>query len=362
MTDDLARWLDDEEPESRPRPSRRAWGIALAVLPWVVVLGLVISGWGAGERLDDPVERPAGLGGDDTEAADHRRDAPAPGPAAAPAPPEHETSPGVGPGATESSAPAGPSGATSGRAIDERAAAALAVVVARGWLTDVGPTLEVADVPRTDDHYLEQATVERVEAHGSTAVVTLLAVVLRRDGDRYHDVAAHRIAVPVAIGPDGPRPAGAPWWLPDPVLTRSAPGDREPASTETALAVAEALSAAGLDAEVHAVERTGDWLVAEISAGLADGRRVEGPVWLRDDSHGPRLAGVPTSSATTPPSTGTGAPDPTTDVAGDDPARAPTEGPAQAPTDEPAPSPPPDDPDANATTDDHRDPRPQEAP
>jgi hypothetical protein len=168
----------------------------------------------------------------------------------------------------------------------------VALAVARAWLTDVGPRLELEGIAPRDDLYLEHGVVERIEVHGDHAVVGVLAVVLVREDERYSRVLARRIAVPVALGPPV-RPAGAPWWLGEVDLTTVAPDPLvEEDDPEVLLELSEALATAGvLDGEVLGASRTGDgWWLTRV--GDPDTPQEQVAVWLRPTPAGPVVAGL----------------------------------------------------------------------
>jgi hypothetical protein len=289
VSDDLPSWLGtDEDPPERRRPvTRRSAIVVLAVVPWLVVLGLL-----AGDILPDRDQDPAT---DPPTHADADRNSTSPSATDHEGPEQHHDS---SHGAQHQDPEHGghlDGAAAIGAPPDDRAVGAVAAAVARSWLTDVGPALRIAGVDPIRDHYLEQAWVERIERGGSTAVVTLQAVVLERDGEVYTDVTLRRLAVPVALGAPGPRPAGPPWWLTDPELDPAAPRAEPVEDDDLALTVAELMADEGLrDVEISSLGRTeDDWLVAGVTARMSDGREVDGPVWLRRTPEGPALVGPP---------------------------------------------------------------------
>jgi hypothetical protein len=297
MREDLPAWLgDDDEAEAEPSATRRWWLLALAALPWVAIVLLLstgtLPGQGADRGATDPHE-PVGRAGDHEAGEDH-----------ADATPSHTGGPdrSAGPEPAPPIAPAvgeqAPISDGERRAVDDRVAA-VAIVVARAWLTDVGPALEVEGVAPRSDRYLEHVTVERTEVMGEHAVVTLAAVVLERDGEVYTGVRARRLAVPVALDVP-PRPAGPPWWLPDTDLAPVEPQlTEEITDPEVLLSLAEALTESGLDgAAVVGAGRTADgWWVVEVGGTGAtdqddsDGGDAPERVWMRPGRDGPVVAG-----------------------------------------------------------------------
>jgi hypothetical protein len=296
MTKDVPSWLGEEvdEAPSRPAPTRRWALLSFAALPWLVVAGLLVSGALPGRTTEPTTGATTAVGepASSADPAEHepRRETP-PDPAA------NDTGRGEdaeeGPDRAEPGAGI-PAAGTSADPL-HREIAALATVVARAWLTDVGPRLHIEGVDARDDRYLEQATVETIDVRGEVAVATLLAVVLERDGDRYTDVSLRRLAVPVGLTPSGPRPTGPPWWLPDPDLQPRPPLLDVLDDPELGLATAERLTGAGYqDVEIERLSRHEDgWLVADVVARLSGDRDVRGPVWLPQGENGPGQVGDP---------------------------------------------------------------------
>jgi hypothetical protein len=162
-------------------------------------------------------------------------------------------------------------------------AAALAVVVARAWLTDHEPRLAIVDLePPEVGRYAEHLVVEAVEATApELTVVTLLAVLL--DGQDELTTTVRRVAVPIALDARGARPAGPPWWLPGPDLTPAPPPTRPVEDAADLLAAVEALQAAGYeDVTLDRLEDLGGAAAAAtVTARTPDGERLDGPVVLR---------------------------------------------------------------------------------
>lgn len=187
------------------------------------------------------------------------------------------------------------SGVVTGRVIasgarvapDEREAAAVATLVARAWLTGVGPRLDVPGLAGPAGSYAEHLVVEAVDhpAPGA-AVVTLLALVLRAEGDTYRDAEVQRVAVPLWFDGDGARPAGPPWRLPPPGLAVASPQVSEAITDPEVLAAAgEALAAAGYAVtEVVSLGRVQGWPLVVTAVATAPGSDApaEHVVWLRE--------------------------------------------------------------------------------
>lgn len=299
MQEERAPWLDDED-----EPQGSVWAgrnrlrllVAAATLPWLVVIAVMLSPlWrgggqapvppGAVDQSGWPIEQPA--------PGEHR---PAPGttpdgqsgPAAPGLPQESDPSPGEVLGLTELRGDwrLGPEVGDLG---------AVAMLVARGWLSGIGPALRVDGVDPVGGAYLEQVVVEAVERPAAGAAVVSLAVVVLEEAGDGLAARARRLAVPLSVGPDHVRPAGQPWWLPGhdlaPVALATAPVDDHGAL----LAAAEAVSAAGYrDVEVVSLEQSDLWpWIARVDATTPDGLRVSGPVWLRRHLDGFVVAGTP---------------------------------------------------------------------
>lgn len=323
-------WFDDEPPATRPR-----WRTVLvaAVVPWlllaVVVLVVVTGGGGSSTHL--PTEPPVPIVTDDVPG----NGAPSVGArmeggAAAGVPPGPDGTP---PDPDDVAASTGEDGREPGwedRQADGSSAdgdgpdppawsgiastgdaAAVAVAVARAWITDVGPPLPaVAGLRPGRDAYLEHATVQRIEVPADgAAVVTLSVVLLVRDGDRYHEALVRRIAVPLVLDGGGVHPAGTPWWVPGPPLTVRAPDVADVDDPTVAAGLRDAAHHALVHAGFREVEigrvglGRGSLAVADVRAVTTEGEVLDGPVWLeRDDVAAWRVLGMdaPGAPATSP--------------------------------------------------------------
>lgn len=279
-TGPLPHWLAGDEDEPEPDRPRRRWVLPLiAVVPWTVVLAVVLR---TAPPAPDPLTGP---------------------PSASPSPVAvGATAPSARPSASrpaDGPADGAATVVTSGARVHPRLgdATALATVVARAWITDVGPTLEVegAELGRAGDRYAEHLAVEAVDhpAPGH-AVVTLLAVVLRRSGDAYDRVEVRRLAVPVVLDADGAAPAGAPWWLPGPSLEHRGAVTTPVEDEQLLMDAGAALAAAGYrDVDVRALSTTDGWPLVVHAHAVAPG--ADGPadhsVWLRQHLDGLVVAG-----------------------------------------------------------------------
>lgn len=260
---------EDERPLSRPRSSRVRLIAIVAVIPWLAAMLVMVR---------------SGMAGGSTSAPD----LPTPAPAAA-TDPSASTPPGM-------ATPPAVRNVTSPRvAVTGADAVAMATAVARAWLTGVGPALEIDGLDERTPLYAEHLVAEAID-HPSPglAVVTLLGIVLDVEDGAYRAASVRRLAVPVALDADGARPAGAPWWLPDPDLTpaeipRSAVDD-----PDLALAVVAAAEAAGYrDVELQTLAATASWPLIATLRAIAPGRTApeEHEVWLRAHLDGLVVAG-----------------------------------------------------------------------
>lgn len=306
----------DERPVGRTGPDppgrrpRSRWLMALAVVPWLAVVALLLRpgappGPGAqGSGAADPRAGGAADGtGNAAGAAPSRATPPAPGPTATP-------TPGVGSLGTVVR-----SGARTGPEMPD--ATALAAVVARTWIGGVGPTVTVPGVPAgagaAGDVYVDQVALAGVDHPAPGAVVvTLSAVLLHRDGDRYARASVRRLAVPVRLDGRGASPAGQPWWLPAEDLEARPPAT-EPLGDPALLAEAgAALRAAGYrEVAVEALTATDGWPLVATAGARAPGERArrDHVVWLRRHLDGLVVAGDRPRPGTTPAPADAGTPD-----------------------------------------------------
>jgi hypothetical protein len=287
-------WLEDDGRNgSAPSAGRPRALLVLAALPWLVVIALIVRPGSASVSVggrDGSSDLAAGSALEHPDGFVEESPASDPGAASEPVPLVASASDDPGLELTE----------IRGRwrvAPGPEEATALAVVVARAWLTGLEPRLEVEGIePAPGELYAEHLVVEAVEqASPEAAVVTLLAIVL--DGGDDLRTAVRRLAVPIAFERDGPRPAGPPWWLPGPQLEPLDP-ERMPLETpEDLLAASQAIQAAGFDdVQLHGVWRTSGWpVIAEVTGTAPDGSRLDGPVWLRRHLDGFVVAGTPMS-------------------------------------------------------------------
>lgn len=293
--------LDDEAVDAEPaRPARRGRLLLVAAtIPWLIVLVIV------GHAVVSPVvpEHSAGPGVPAVEAAAGAADSPPE--AGPPTSGEQRRSPPAAGGMV-----AGPRAA-----VTTADAAAAAVVLARSWLTGVGPQL--ADVPTAPASaaraasYAEHLAVEAIDLPApGFAVVSVVAVVLDVVDQGYHGGRVVRLAVPLRLDGQGARPAGDPWPLPAPALTPAPPAPQTTIDDPAVLADAgAALVAAGYrDVDVRSVQSTDGWPLIATATARAPGSddAATHVVWLRTHLGALVVAGwlpdggSPTGSATTP--------------------------------------------------------------
>lgn len=273
----------------------RRWVFLLAAgVPWIAVAAFLLMGGGdPSPDAGAPADAPASGGG--TEPSPEATQE-----AVAGAPPAGPAAPDGGPRVVSTGARA---------AMDRGEIAAAAMPVARAWITGIGPRVEVVGLDPPADRFADHLVVEAVDLPApGAAVVTLLAVMLRADGEDYHAAEVRRMAVPLRI--DGARvaPAGAPWWLEGPDLTVAPLPAGEPVDdTDLLVEAGAALSAAGYrEVEVTELATTGTWpLVATVTAAApGETARATHTVWLRRHLDRLVVAGTrppPTPAAGTEP-------------------------------------------------------------
>ncbi|TVP66564.1 MAG: hypothetical protein EA340_11550 [Nitriliruptor sp.] len=298
-------WFEGPEREDEgPSPTRRRWLLPLVAVPWLVVAALLVLPGRVGSVAgpSEPTTTPGPPATADAAGA-VPNDGAAPtdldgDPAATAATPPPTTDPGVD-AAHELPAVTLELEELRGRwrvGPGSEEAAALAVVIARAWLTGLGPRLELEAASPDPTSYAEHLVVEAVE-HPSpdTSVVTLLAVLLSDPEDADAAVEVRRLAVPLATDGGAPRPAGAPWSLPGPALTQ-AEVDLQPLDDPAAVLAADtALAVAGLGELAVTDLRTADgWPVV---ARASDGEQ-EHTIWLRPHLDGFVVAGSTLAGAT----------------------------------------------------------------
>ena len=179
-------------------------------------------------------------------------------------------------------------------------ATALAVPIARAWLTGVPPRLDLGIGQADEPGYVEHLGVESVDfpARGQL-VVSLVAVMLHATGDQYTDVDVRRLAVPLTVSRAGARPAGSPWWLPDPDLSLDPPATTPVDDPDLLVQAGEALTAAGYrDVNVTSLARTEGWpwIVTATAVAPHASAPAEHTVWLRSHMGGLIVSGwLPTT-------------------------------------------------------------------
>lgn len=283
-------WLDDEVPGTvRHRGSRHRLLLVAATLPWVLVVALLLlPGRLAGDGGDDvgpsadlepePVDDRSLAGSerperDTVEATDE------------PADPSADQRPTEEPDGID---PAGPA-ASAASASEEGPAAALAILIARAWLTGMEPLLDAPGLEGPQDaRYAEHLTVEAVDRlSADTAVVTVVAILL--EGEDALGAEVLRLAVPIVWDDAGVRAAGTPWPLALPDLAITPLGvERELTDPDLHLAAVGALEDAGFaSVDLRRLEDSGRGpVVAHLDARAPDGTSLSGTVWLRPHADG----------------------------------------------------------------------------
>jgi hypothetical protein len=292
-------WLDELDDDGPGRPRRAL--LVLAALPWLLVIALlVLPGRLGGDEPADVQATGAAVpdsegqvgsapGTRDDPDRDDANGAPLPGAADAgagahPAPAERSDTEVAGADTLGHNDPI------------EVEAGALAIIVARGWLTGLAPVLDIAGTPPpVADRYAEHLVVEAIDRPGpEAAVVRVVAVVL--SGGSQLEASIERLAVPLALTPDGPQPAGAPWPLRPPRTDPLLPAFDAIDDAEQLLAAREALADAGFDPDLLVgLGATSGWPVI---ATLSDATTPE--VWLVRDREGFLVAGAAPHTAATP--------------------------------------------------------------
>lgn len=299
---DLDEW--DEEPG--PTGGRRRWLLVAAVVPWVVVVAIMLTGGRGTSSPDGPPARGA--------AATPTVPAEPPEPASVTSPTPEGASAGSG-AATDTGivtavgSPPGPH-----RVGDVEA---LALLTARSWLS-TRPTGVAIDgltpAPGSADRYVEHLAVESVDhpARGAM-VVTVQAIVLPVDGDAYGPARAARVAVPVVVDSGQVRLGGSPWPLPATEVSLDPPERAPVDDPDLMLAAVDAIGAVGYrDLELVTLSRTSGWAwVAEVTAA-APGEEAVRPheLWLRSDVGRLVVAGVAAPDPARPPTGGSATADP----------------------------------------------------
>lgn len=286
-----------------PRTSRR-WLLVAAVVPWVVVVAIMLTG-GRGRA---PTAQAGGIASDTAPTA-------SPTPTMTPSATSSDASGSRPPDDGDEVARGGDTVLALSGEIGPSTrgqAEGVAIVVTRSWLSarPPGPGVDgLEPAPGAESRYVEHVAVESVDhpARGAL-VVTVRAVVLPVEGDSYGQAHQLRVAVPLTIDADHARPAGVPWLLPvDPpavTLPQTAPVD----DVDLQVTAAEAVTAAGYrDVSLTRLERTSGWAwVAVVEARAPTEQEArEHALWLRSDVGRLVVAGTAPPPPAAPPTAGT---------------------------------------------------------
>ena len=145
------------------------------------------------------------------------------------------------------------------------------------------------------NRYVDTAAVERAEARGALQIVTVLAVVLDREGDRWGPPNVRRYAVPMVGTFEQPLAAGPPWLLPATPANAQPPAWSDQSNAAVAAASVHALRAAGYRRlELLGVRTSADvpGVTAATVRAVAPGEKhlVRHEVWLT--AGGTRVLGL----------------------------------------------------------------------
>lgn len=259
----------------RPGPPRRRRVLLLAAaLPWVVVAALLLGG--RGPTPEAPTPQPT-----------------APVPTATPS---GGGSPGMAPVADASEAATTPpvdeiatASTAVGTSVTGRAAA-VAVRVVRAWLSShhAGePPAGLGHAPGADTRYVEHVVVEGIDLPAPGAlVVTVTALVLPVEQNRYGAFEVRRLAVPLRLDGAATVLAGAPWPLPVDDVALGELTTNPVDDPDLQLAAVEALQDAGYrDVTVERLARSEGWpwVVHATARGPGEAQPRAHVVWLRAD-------------------------------------------------------------------------------
>lgn len=294
-------WFDGPEDPTEEGRRRPRWFPLLVAAPWLVVAALLVAPQLGRDTAEvDPVSRTASTAVEDTTVGTGSIDDDLPATAA------DDPAPGSDPegGTASDRSTTGTPQVLDGPEVVEvqelrgrwrvgpgsEEAASLAVVIARAWLTGVGPPLLIPGISSDSTAYAEHLVVEAVErTSADTEVVTVLAVLLREGENTDPTVTVERLAVPITFDDAGPRPGGVPWPLPgprlEPALPTLTPVQDDGSAWDQAVA---ALARAGLGTfQLEDLKQAADGpLVATVTDG-AD--RYD--IWLRAHVDGYVVAG-----------------------------------------------------------------------
>ncbi len=297
-----APYADDWPGRAEPTRRRRVLLLA-AALPWVVVAALLLGGRGPTTEAPTPqptapVPTPTPSDGDGPVRMAPVADAS-----------EAATTPPAGEVATASTA--------AGTSVTGRAAA-VAVRVVRAWLSShhTGePPAGLGHAPGADTRYVEHAVVEGIDLPAPGAlVVTVTALVLPVEQNRYGAFEVRRLAVPLRLDGSAVVLAGAPWPLPVEDLALGELTTSPVDDPDLQLAAAEALQDAGYrDVAIERLARSDGWpwVVHATARGPGEAQPRAHVVWLRADVGRLVVAGTTTGANGDPTPNAAPTPSPT---------------------------------------------------
>lgn len=283
----------DDWPGRSGQPQRRRVLLVAAALPWVVVAALLLGG---GPTTDAPTPRPTAP-------------VPTPTPSDGDGPPRMAPVPDASePAATPPLGEVATASTAAGTSVTGRAAA-VAVRVVRAWLSShhAGePPAGLGHAPGADTRYVEHVVVEGIDLPAPGAlVVTVTALVLPVEQNRYGTFEVHRLAVPLRLDGAAVVLAGAPWPLPVEDLALGELTTNPVDDPDLQLAAAEALQDAGFrDVTVERLARSDGWpwVVNATARGPGEDQPRAHVVWLRADIGRLVVAGTTAADADPTPS------------------------------------------------------------
>ncbi|MEX0831988.1 MAG: hypothetical protein WD007_05255 [Nitriliruptoraceae bacterium] len=262
-------WPDNDHTR---RPTPKPFVIAIAVLPWIVV-ALVVARSGDDDR--SAAISPSGpLWATDAAADPANGAVDSPGDSHTDMHTTHVHPSDAWP--PTSTGPVAPTSAV------HQAAGAAATAIARAWITGIDPQLGINGLePAGDSWYVEHLAVEAIEAYDNDiAVIALIAIVIGGPPEAL-TADVRRVAVPMSVR-GVPRPAGVPWWLPEPQWDVTPPVSHLVEDPDAQQRAVEALRHAGYtDVQLVELRRSDGWpWLAHIQGRTHAGQPVDGQIML----------------------------------------------------------------------------------